>query len=480
MAIRLRGLSGLESLEKILHGYIVKIGYYLELVLPFVLVGVMGYYSFSITNGALIIMLSLYAIFILNSLIILLEPTIACAGFGLGLKYLKEKGYPVISIRGINEIERNLKRVRLLSIWIFLSVISSFLAFLVSVKYQIIPLVYIALGLVFMGFGLTILFKQPKEAVLEVAGGIMEYYTPIECPIYIDNMFRDTIQTLLDPLTLLKFDDWLYDLKESIKIREDIDEKTALERAVEKIFLMAMLRSEFPKLIDDKVFDSEISELVKEDRLKFILDHKYFGKKKLLRIMRRLEKNMSEVHRIICSLFLTLRDNLRYFKDSDLFIDIAVESDVLGIRNVRPLIFLFNNSDEYKDKPRPVRVIVMAPDFEPNRFVVDVKLDPKGEFKIVSDELPIYSKEGEDVVGTLSKILQVGDAVWVNLVPKKYGMKTISIIVMEKDRVVYAKTFNVNVRKNWWSLFRGVSGGGSLGVGAIVQVLYVLKYFLLG
>ena len=326
---------------------------------------------------------------------------LSIVGFKRGIKRKMREGYPISSIRGIDEVLSNLIKIKRLAQAMFLAILSSIVLFYISVTYGLVPLFYVALGLVLIGFGLTILLKQPKEPALEVAGGLMEYYTPVEYPVYIDNMFGDTVSTVFDPLTWMKYDDWVDDVRDSIIVPKDLDPQTALERAIEKIFLMCLLRKEFPTLIKENVVDEEISEVIREDRLDFILKHRFFGKKKIYRILKRLKDVIPEIYTIVDRLFLTLRDNLSLFKESNLFVESVVSSEVIGLSDTRILVYMFNNSDEFKYKPRPVSVFVVAPGFEPDRMRVDLNLDPKGEFNIEEKELPIYTSEGRDIVGVL-------------------------------------------------------------------------------
>ncbi|MHA1594870.1 MAG: hypothetical protein ACTSXX_09030, partial [Candidatus Baldrarchaeia archaeon] len=131
-----------------------------------------------------------------------------------------------------------------------------------------------------------------------------------------------------------------------------------------------------------------------------------------------------------------------------------------------------------KDRPRPVRVYVRAPGFDPEEVSVDVNLDPKGDFRIESDKLEVVSEEGEDVVGVLSQILQIGDAVWFVLKPKDYGLKTISVCVIENGKVVYGRTLLVDVKRNLLDQIKSVVGGGSIGGGILIPLVKLASAFL--
>ena len=131
-------------------------------------------------------------------------------------------------------------------------------------------------------------------------------------------MFQDTIVSVMDPLTYLKYDDWIYCVKEAVIVPKGLDERTALERAIEKIFLMALLRKEFSKLIpSDEIVIREIEEVIRPKDSKKVIEHRYFGLKNLYRILERFKMAIPEVELMVNRLFLVLRDNLKEFKDSD-------------------------------------------------------------------------------------------------------------------------------------------------------------------
>ncbi len=475
-----KSLSMVNALERAFHRYSRKFGYVMELVLPFAILGYLLSQGFVLRSG-LMVMISdaLWGFLVFNTVILFLSTVLSKAAFKLGISHYIERGYPVTTIRGYEKIVSNINKMVRLGFAIFVAILASLVFYIISVYFGLIPLIYVAISLTLIGFGFTLLLKRPKEAVVEPAGGLLELYTPVEFPIYIDNMFQDTIVSVMDPLTYLKYDDWIYCVKKAVIVPEGLDERTALERAIEKIFLMAMLRKEFPKLIpSDEIVIREIEEVINPKNVDDVIEHEHFGLKNLYRILERFKMAIPEVELMVNRLFLVLRDNLKEFKDSDLYIETTVNSEVKGLRNVGLLVFLFNNSDLFKDRPRPVRVYVRAPGFDPEEVSVDVNLDPKGDFRIESDKLEVVSEEGEDVVGVLSQILQIGDAVWFVLKPKDYGLKTISVCVIENGKVVYGRTLLVDVKRNLLDQIKSVVGGGSIGGGILIPLVKLASAFL--
>ncbi|MCR8487594.1 MAG: hypothetical protein NDP22_04205, partial [Crenarchaeota archaeon] len=192
------------------------------------------------------------------------------------------------------------------------------------------------------------------------------------------------------------------------------------------------------------------------------------------RFMRRFVSLAPEVALAIERIFLTLRDNLTEFKTSELYFDVIAPESTRGLDGINILVFLFNNSDEYREKARPVKVHIIAPGFEPDRISLDVKLDPKGDFQIVSDRLEPYSKEGEDIVGKLAEILQIGDSIRLRLKPSSYGLKTITVLVEDKGTIITSRQLSIIVKRDLAGFFRKILGSGSMLSGVATLVLKLL------
>lgn len=452
--------------------------YYTSLVLPFVILGLLAYINFDIKNPLVpvitwvwILLLSIIALEFLSLLTgkILFERELA--------NLAKRKLIPIRSMRGVDVVRKNVMK-NSYSILVSLILISiAFVSYLGSILYGLIPLLFVAIGLALTVFGIILLIRRPKVPVIEI-GGLLDFYTPVEFKVYIDNMFQDTLPSILDPLSYLKFDDWIDYVSNYLRAPPGIDKQTILERAVEKIFLMSLLHVEFPEKITKDVLYSEIAETLSNphdiEKLKRPSIPGLYSLADIERFMRRFVSLAPEVALAIERIFLTLRDNLTEFKTSELYFDVIAPESTRGLDGINILVFLFNNSDEYREKARPVKVHIIAPGFEPDRISLDVKLDPKGDFQIVSDRLEPYSKEGEDIVGKLAEILQIGDSIRLRLKPSSYGLKTITVLVEDKGTIITSRQLSIIVKRDLAGFFRKILGSGSMLSGVATLVLKLL------
>ena len=468
-------MVSIKRLTKLLHYFTRIVCYHAVLVLPFIVFGLLAYISFDINHPLINIITLMWIILVFLAFMLFIDAFVGKFAFELELKSEAERRLmPISSLRGITIIKKNISRLLFLSFFTFIAIAISFTFYLLSLVLGLLPLVIVATSLILIAFGLAILIKQPKLPVVEI-GALLDFYSPIEFKVYIDNMFQDTIPSILDPVSYMKFDDWVDYVRNLIKIPEGVDASTALERAIEKILLMFYLNIKFPKTINDEIVRKEIAELLKNpkdiEKLQKPETETIYDFNDLKKFIDKLHETAPEITLIIDRLFFTLRDNLKQFKTSELFFDVVAPEITKGTNGINTYIFLFNNSEKYIDKPRPIRIRIFAPDFEPNQLSIDLSLDPKGTFKIESNKLPIYAKEGEDIVGKLSEILQIGDGIWIRLIPKNYGTKIITVLIEEQGKIITSRQFSITIKRNITDFLKKIIGSGSILSGIATSIL---------
>lgn len=468
-------MESFKKIIKIIHWFANNISYYSVLVLPSAIFVALVSINFDVKHPIIPMITYVWMLLVFLAFVFFLNALLGKIIFEQDLKSSAQKrGISIFALRGIPTIRSNIKKYVLLSILAFISILISFAFYLLSILYDVAPLVVVAVSLGLIAFGLMLLIKRPKLPIFEI-GALIDFYTPVEFKVYVDNLFQDTLPSILDPLSYIRFDDWTNYVKQFIRVPEGLDQKTALERAVEKIFLLHSLHIDFPKIITRDILRDEIAELLKDPSKIDVLENPpsalgMYSFKDIQKFIRRLREMTPEIHLMVNRLFLVLRDNLLEFVRGDLYFDVIAPEITKSSEGVSLYVFLFNNSDEYREKPRPVKIRILAAGFYPRELEIDITLDPKGEFEIKSQELEVYSKEKEDVIGKLSEILQLGDGVWLRLVPDGYGIKTVTVLVEENGRVVRSKQFNIMVKRNILDIFKKLLGSGSIlgGVGTAI------------
>lgn len=456
------------------------ISYFLVLILPFMILPLLFAINFNVDHPLINLATFMWSALVFFAFMLFLDMLISKIIFEMDLKQkTRKKLLPMGTLRGMATIRGNFAKILKLAFLVFILMGISYAFYLYSIMFKTVPLTIAATSLALIAFGLVLLIKRPRLPIVEI-GALIEFYTPVEFPVYIDNLLQDTLPSILDPISLMKFDDWKDFISAYIKTLEGIDQQTALERAIEKMLLMHALHIEFPKVITEDIVLSEVAELLKDpehiDEIRKPKHKDVFSFMDLKKFMSRLSEVAPEITIIVNRLFLTLRDNLNEFKSADLYFDVVAPEIIKGFDGISLYIFLFNNSDEYREKARPIRVKIFAPGLQPSEIAVDLLLDPKGDFVIKSKELKPYSKEEEDIVGKLSEILQIGDGIWIRLVPVDYGMKTITILVEEKGHTIAAKQCNIFVKRDITAFLRKFVGSSSI-LSGVVTALTRIGFF---
>jgi len=305
-----------------------------------------------------------------------------------------------------------------------------------------LTIIFVAVGLVFIALGISILLSLPEKPSLQ-PGALMKYYYPSRIPSQIDNFLGDTIGAFLDPITRMRWDEWTQIIAKGLSdaYLPESSFSDRLSSAREKILLFTYLHQTIPNVVSFEIVSSELSEIFKE-RASF--ENFLAGKESgisweiLMDIITELRKEAPEIFTVIDRLVIELRDNLRNFKESDLWVTIASPDKVRGnLRPFRIMVFVLNKSEEFKNKKRPVDVKLTNYDLGMNSTLPDtysIHLDESSDFSIKADALPLISRGEEDIVGYLSRILSIGDAIWFQIYKSRFGFHIYNIRIEEPGK----------------------------------------------
>ena len=106
---------------------------------------------------------------------------------------------------------------------------------------------------------------------------------------------------------------------------------------------------------------------------------------------------------------------------------------------------------------------------------LNLALDEAEDLNIVENELPFISKGSNDILGILSRILQVGDAVWFTFERKSFKPHLFHLTINEGEKgSIYGETVTIEVTRDLMFYIKTYGGklsaisGLLLPIGSIV------------
>lgn len=499
----------------VITNYSKKFGLLVMLILPlfvivFLLIGVFTTdisADESITNVFTVTAAILWVILFLNSTTLSLSGLSLAKDFNKEVKRLHNSGFPIKSVEGFGPMEGKIKTVFsssiFISIIVFLSLVT-FLAILIVGQFAefLVPadstnkiadrqaiqgnlrlmVILISVSLILIAIGISLLLSLPDQPALE-PGALMKYFSPNTIPSQIDNFLSDTLFPFLDPITRTRWDEWTNQIADNLHsdFLSHEDDANRLEVAREKILLFSFL-SKSMSIITDDVVKSELSEVLANDQaIQDMFDGKGSGVtwKILSDIMDKVEKEAPEIFDVLNRIIVQLKDNLENFKDQDLYITVAAPPKVGG--NTKPfrlLIFMLNKDEKnWSQNKRPVTVHMNNDDMRTSEKY-ELHLDEAEDMVIDADELPFTADEGPDLVGVLSRILQVGDAVWFQVYRRTFTNHIFNVRVDEEGRgAIFGRSINIRLVRDMKFYAQQYGGKLSAVVGAIVPLVGSIVLF---
>ena len=435
---------------------------------------------------------------------------ITSSGYTLSLNFNKEinrlqrSGFPIRSVEGFQILQTRIRNVYASSFLIFIAIFISFMSYLGLIVSQIVDallssinltsfagtfrvlLIIIGFGLILIAIGIALLLSLPEKPAL-VPGALMKYYSSTNFPSQLDNFLTDAIFPFLDPVTRTRWGEWTQYISDNMNpaFSSGEDQTTRTEVAREKILLLAYLSLTMPETMNETVLRSELSEILKDE---IALEGFFQGKNSniswiiIKNILQTVKKTAPEIFQVVDRIIVELTDNLAKFKQQDLWITVAAPNTVLGnIKPFRILVFMLNrDSENWGNKKRPVKV-KNANDAMPLPDEYKLRLDEAKGMEIKADKLPFTSSGEEDIIGVLSKILQTGDAVWIQAYRKSFGNHLFNIRIEEEGKdTVFGTSLTITVKRNPTFYVQAYGGRLSALSGAVLPVIGIFFTGLTG
>jgi len=401
------------------------------------------------------------------------------------LSFERRRGRPIDSLDGFDLLSNNVKRVTNLLKIIAIICLVALALFVVMLFMGDLNLGFAAAGFSLVGFGLALLIRSLNLNIHDV-NGLQDFYKPTTHQIFLDNFFSEVLSNHLDPVTFLKWDEYLAELNKILtptfiqKVKEQEEDELPITFAIEKILFLYYLK--FQEVLTEEQFIQELKEVIEVSSDKFNVEKGiymegawYFSANDIYKLFNYIKKFNPGFFNVIDRLQLELADNIERVSKDPIYMDSTAQEVVYLNSELNIFCFLFNNSPEAKK----YAIKVNAPGFEPAKLKLDIEVEGRGTFSIPDSPIPLISSEGRDIAGVLSTMLENGDTTWLTLEPREVGEQTVQIFLLSEDgTIIEGKTRAVKVTKNIKDYLKKIGSIGSLLGGLAVPLARILPSML--
>jgi len=486
-----------EKFQGNMISYMSKLGKLLLFVLPIILVGITILTlifedppdDFSYLQDYLPILRIFFyvilGIYLFNSIMLLLGARSTESSLKMRLSFERRRGRPIDSLDGFDLLSNNVKRVTNLLKIIAIICLVALALFVVMLFMGDLNLGFAAAGFSLVGFGLALLIRSLNLNIHDV-NGLQDFYKPTTHQIFLDNFFSEVLSNHLDPVTFLKWDEYLAELNKILtptfiqKVKEQEEDELPITFAIEKILFLYYLK--FQEVLTEEQFIQELKEVIEVSSDKFNVEKGiymegawYFSANDIYKLFNYIKKFNPGFFNVIDRLQLELADNIERVSKDPIYMDSTAQEVVYLNSELNIFCFLFNNSPEAKK----YAIKVNAPGFEPAKLKLDIEVEGRGTFSIPDSPIPLISSEGRDIAGVLSTMLENGDTTWLTLEPREVGEQTVQIFLLSEDgTIIEGKTRAVKVTKNIKDYLKKIGSIGSLLGGLAVPLARILPSML--
>ncbi|MFX0028854.1 MAG: hypothetical protein ACFE8B_06565 [Candidatus Hermodarchaeota archaeon] len=466
--------------------YISKVGKLLLFILPivFLIITLLAFIQ-ALDFTLKIIYLIILVVYAFNSIMLLLGASSTESSLKMRLKFERKRGRPIDSLDGFDLLSSSVKRVTNLLKFISLICFTAIILFVIMIIIDVLDIGFAAAGFALVGLGLSILIRSLNLNIHDV-NGLQDFYKPTTHQIFLDNFFAEILSNHLDPVTFLKWDEYLDELNKILnfsfvqRIKEQEPDELPITFAIEKILFLYYLK--FQEVLTEEQFVQELKEVIDVNSDKFDVKKGvymegawYFSTNDIYKLFNYIKKFNPGFFNIIDRLQLELADNIGRISKDPIYMDSTAQEVVYLNSELNIFCFLFNNAPEAKK----YAIKVNAPGFEPAKLKLDIEVEGRGAFNIPDSPIPLISSEGNDIAGILSTMLENGDTTWLTLEPREVGEQTVQIFLLSEDgTIIEGKTRTVKVTKNIKDYLKKLSSIGSLLGGLAVPLARILPYMI--
>jgi len=484
----LKAIIRKERFQGKMISYISKVGKLLLFILPIALliVTLLAFFAVGALDFTLkVIYLIVIVIYAFNSFMLLLGASSTESSLKMRLKFERKRGRPIDSLDGFDLLSSNVKRVTNLLKFISLICFTAIILFVVMLALDVLDIGFAAAGFALIGLGLSILIRSLNLNIHDV-NGLQDFYKPTTHSLFLDNFFAEILSNHLDPVTFLKWDEYLAELNKILtpdfiqKVKEQEEEELPITFAIEKLLFLYYLK--FQEVLSEDQLIQELREIIDVNSDNFDVEKGvfmesawYFSVKDIYKLFNYIKKFNPGFFKIIDRLQLELADNIERVSKDPIYMDSSAQEVVYLNSELNVMVFLYNNAPENKK----YTVKVVAPGFDPTEMILDIEVEGRGTFMIPDKPIPLISSGSTDIAGVLSTMLENGDTTWLTLEPRETGEQTVQIFLLSSEgTIIEGKTRTVKVTKNIKDYIKKISSIGSLLGGLAVPLARILPALL--
>ncbi len=484
----LKAIIRKERFQGKMISYISKVGKLLLFILPIALliVTLLAFFAVGALDFTLkVIYLIVIVIYAFNSFMLLLGASSTESSLKMRLKFERKRGRPIDSLDGFDLLSSSVKRVTNLLKFISLICFTAIILFVVMLALDVLDIGFAAAGFALVGLGLSILIRSLNLNIHDV-NGLQDFYKPTTHSLFLDNFFAEILSNHLDPVTFLKWDEYLAELNKILtpdfiqKVKEQEEEELPITFAIEKLLFLYYLK--FQEVLSEDQLNQELREIIDVNSDNFDVEKGvfmesawYFSIKDIYKLFNYIKKFNPGFFKIIDRLQLELADNIERVSKDPIYMDSSAQEVVYLNSELNVMVFLYNNAPENKK----YTVKVVAPGFDPTEMILDIEVEGRGTFMIPDKPIPLISSGSTDIAGVLSTMLENGDTTWLTLEPRETGEQTVQIFLLSSEgTIIEGKTRTVKVTKNIKDYIKKVSSIGSLLGGLAVPLARILPALL--
>lgn len=484
----LKAIIKKERFQGKMISYISKVGKLLLFILPIALliVTLLAFFAVGALDFTLkVIYLIVIVIYAFNSFMLLLGASSTESSLKMRLKFERKRGRPIDSLDGFDLLSSSVKRVTNLLKFISLICFTAIILFVVMLALDVLDIGFAAAGFALVGLGLSILIRSLNLNIHDV-NGLQDFYKPTTHSLFLDNFFAEILSNHLDPVTFLKWDEYLAELNKILtpdfiqKVKEQEEEELPITFAIEKLLFLYYLK--FQEVLSEDQLIQELREIIDVNSDNFDVEKGvfmegawYFSIKDIYKLFNYIKKFNPGFFNIIDRLQLELADNIERVSKDPIYMDSTAQEVVYLNSELNVMVFLYNNAPENKK----YTVKVVAPGFVPTEMILDIEVEGRGTFTIPDKPIPLISSGSTDIAGVLSTMLENGDTTWLTLEPRETGEQTVQIFLLSSEgTIIEGKTRTVKVTKNIKDYIKKISSIGSLLGGLAVPLARILPALL--
>lgn len=427
--------------------------------------------------------LSVLALFIANAVLLLFHAVLCKVLLRKMIAEETAKGRPIESLRGFGIIKRELNKNIMIAFWVALvALIASSLYFALLFYLREEFLAITAASFTLLSFGLALFIKSLRINIYDIAG-LKDYYQPYLHELYLDRFVSDLFETNLDPLSLLKWDDYINQFGKAVKeeyakrVKETDPEENPVRVALEKYLYLVYLHYIGALTKDDVVEESKEFATPSDfwDPIKGAkIDGEWlFDLSTLKDIFALVNKNTGNPLKIIDRLQVEIMERISVMASKDLYFDVAATTSISESEYANIILFIFNN----REAARKLRVHIIAPGFAPENSVFNIEVEGRGSLKIPEKPLPLKAKGEMDAIELTSLLLENGDTFWVSLAPIGTGKRNVQIFIEDENGVILSgRNVLIDVSRELTGMFKKLTGSGSI-IGSILGPVVKFLFF---